>query len=184
MRVERPGRRPGSFRSRRGWLGLPLLAGVVGLVLLRSMMNLALLETSLALGAERQKLGAAERGLDRERVEVERLVALASLEPRARERGLIRPPAESVVLLAAGESTPFPAARPLGVPGAGALGRWFERASRAARVTSAVASETPPVAADPKSRAAEAAGGRKREPGLCKDCDICRALAQGRRVDH
>jgi hypothetical protein len=164
---------------------LPLLAGVVGLVLLRSMMNLALLETSLALGAERQKLGAAERDLDREKVQVERLVALASLEPRARERGLIRPPAESVVLLAAGESTRFPAARPLGVPGAGALGRWFERASRAARVTSAVASETPPVAADSDRQAvAKVKVAQRQALGLCPDCDICHALAQGQRVDH
>ncbi|HWN81782.1 MAG TPA: hypothetical protein VNM87_06785 [Candidatus Udaeobacter sp.] len=182
MRVERPGHRPGSFRVRRGWLGLPLVALVVGLVLLRSMLNLALLETSLELNTQRKALGVADRALDRERMQVERMVALASLEPRAREHGLVRPPAESVVLLAAPESTPFPRARPLGVPGAGALGRWFERAARAARVPSAVASETPP-AAEP---AAPARNGHA-VPGavtLCGRCDICKALAQGKRVDH
>ena len=183
MRVERPGRRPGSFRVRRGWLGLPLVALVVGLVLLRSMLNLALLETSLALNTQRRALGVAERALDRERMQVERLVALASLEPRARETGLVRPPAESVVLLAAPESTPFPRARPLGVPGAGALGRWFERASRAARVPSAVASETPPSPESPSSPAAGATAPH-RELTLCGRCDICRALAQGKSVDH
>jgi hypothetical protein len=165
---------------------LPLLAGVVGLVLGRSMLNLALLETSLALGAERQLLGAAERDLDRERIQVEKQIALASLEPRAREQGLVRPPAESVVLLAAGASTPFPAARPLGVPGAGALGRWFERASRAARVPSAVASETPPSSLAPDRGGASAPAARERPaaPDLCAGCDICTALATGKRVDH
>jgi hypothetical protein len=182
MRVERPGRRPGSFR-RRGWLGLPVLALVVGLVLLHSMLNLALLETTLALSAERLQLAAAERRLDRERVHVEQLVTLASLEPRARERGLVRPPAESVVLLAARESTPFPAARPLGVPGAGALGRWFERASHAARVSSAQAAESVPSASATTAGAATPRDPRA-ELHLCDRCEICRALAQGKRVDH
>ena len=186
MRFERPGRRPGSFRMRRGWLGLKLLALVVGLVLLRSTLNLGLLESSLALGAEREKLHAAERRFDRERIAVERLTALAAIEPRARAAGLVRPPAEAVVLLAAMDPTTFPGARPLGVPGAGALGRWFERAARAARVSSAVASEsgTHEIAGSEVGESAPS-GAHVRPAALVPDrCEICQRLAAGEEVSH
>jgi hypothetical protein len=166
---------------RRGLLGLRLLALVVGLTLLRSTLNLCLLESSLALGAEREKLHAAERRFDRERIAVERLTALAAIEPRARAAGLVRPPSEAVMLLAATNPTTFPGARPLGVPGAGALGRWFERAAQAARVSSAVASE-PGMHETP---AAETAGHAAAPRALIPDrCEICQKLALGEEVSH
>lgn len=181
MRFERPGHRPGSFRMRRGLLGLKLLALVVGLTLLRSTLNLCLLESSLALGAEREKLHAAERRFDRERIAVERLTALAAIEPRARAAGLVRPPSEAVMLLAATNPTTFPGARPLGVPGAGALGRWFERAAQAARVSSAVASE-PGMHETPD---AETGGHAAAPRALVPDrCEICQKLALGEEVSH
>ena len=200
-RFRRPGRRPGSRRSGREALVLLVLGSGIGLMFLRSYANLSILQASQTVAKRERMVAALEREIDWERVEVERLSAPARIEPRARESGLERPPATSVMLLTARESPPFPGARPLGVPGAGALGRLFRRAATAATVPTASAAleeaagrrfrGSPPPPPPPRSKQAAAAqkegltAGEHGGPGeRGSRCQICRALAAGQSVGH
>jgi hypothetical protein len=104
-----------------------------------------------------------------------------------------------VMLLAAHAPQDFPAARPLGVPGAGVLGRWLEQAAQAARVPPAVAApeesqrgegrergraRSPSAAADARSLLDSACqvAGEHGERGT--RCEACRALAAGQTIPH
>jgi hypothetical protein len=180
-----------------------LVLGGLGLGFLRSHVNLSILGDSQKLAESRRTVAASERDVDRVRMSVERLAAIDRIEPEARRSGFERPPAEAVMLLSARASEPpIPEARPLGVPGAGALGRWLERAAKAARVPAAAAEpgeggrrlgrfsrrdragERDP-APDRASLVAAARGFHAGEHGeRGSRCDHCRALAAGQTSGH
>jgi hypothetical protein len=157
-----------------------------GLVVLRGVTGVTLIDAVQTVEEEKRLLQAIEREVDRERVEVEQLIALARLEPRARANGLDRAAADAVVLLASGEPAGRPEARPLGAPGAGARGSWFDRVWSGARVAAAVAAEKGRVSEEPA--AATRAGATPAVPaGVAPHidrCDICQARAAGKHVGH
>ena len=184
-RYQRPGRRPG-FNARRQDV-VPVLAAVVvcGLVVLRWVTGVTLIDAAQTVEEEKRLLEAIEREVDRERVEVEQAIALARLEPRARAAGLARVAVDAVNLLASSEPARVPDARPLGAPGAGARGSWFERVWSGARVTAAAAAEKERGEAE-AAAASQAASGPAARAGSaahaavdhCVDrCSVCQARA-------
>lgn len=186
-RYQRPGRRPG-FKSWRQDV-VPVLAAVVvcGLVVLRWVTGVTLLDAAQTVEEEKRLLQAIEREVDRERVEVEQAIALARLEPRARAGGLDRIAVDAVTLLASGEPSRVPDARPLGAPGAGARGSWFERVWSGARVAAADAAEKE-RGGDDAAAGRDAAGsvvpaGPAAPPGIDR-CSICQARAAKHEVSH
>jgi hypothetical protein len=203
-KAKRPGRRPGRVMPERAAAALLLLGSGLGLSFLRSHVNLSILEASQKLAECRRTVASSEREVDRTRVSVERLAAIDHIEPKARKTGFGRPPAEAVMLLAARASAPFPEARPLGLPGAGALGRWLEQAAKSARVPAAAAAldetgrgagrplrgasagERDPRRADQASSLVAAACGLEsgEHGGRGSRCELCRALAAGQSIEH
>jgi len=200
--ARRPGRRPGSVTPERGAIVLLVLGGL-GLSFLRSHVNLSILGDSQNLAESRRAVASSEREVDRVRVSVERLAAIDRIEPQARRTGFERPLAEAVMLLAARASEPIPEARPLGVPGAGALGRLLERAARAARVPAAAAAPDEagrrPGRLSRGDREGDRGGSRSggaslvaaacgveagEHGGRGSRCEHCRALAAGQTVGH
>lgn len=183
-RYQRPGRRPG-FRSRRHDV-LPVLAFVFvsGLVVMRGVTGVSLLDAAQAVEKERRLLMIIEREVDRERVEVEQAIALARIEPRARDAGLDRVDVDAVLLLASREPARVPEARPLGAPGAGARGSWFQRFWVGARVSAAAAAVEERGDAGTESGVQPAPRGAARHEASAARCDVCRARAAGRNVSH
>ncbi len=185
-RYQRPGRRPG-FKSGRQDV-VPVLAAVVvgGLVVLRGVTGVTLIDAAQTVEDEKRILLAIEREVDRERVEVEQAIALARLEPRARTNGLDRVAVDAVALLASGEPERVPEARPLGAPGAGARGSWFDRVWSGARVAAATAAEKGHAgdeAAGPAADGLAAPATPAVRPSIDR-CDICAARAAGKHVGH
>jgi hypothetical protein len=175
---------------------LVLVVGI-GLAFLRSYASLSLLEASETLTKQRQSLEAIERELSWDRVEVQRLTTLARIEPRARKFGLVRPEPQAVILLTTRESLPPPGARPLGGLGSGALGRWFERAAKAATIAQAAAAGSEPVTSGDGSPGMSSRIGAAANPAAGWDrldageqgrrergCEACRDLAALRSKGH
>ena len=187
-RYQRPGRRPG-FNARRQDV-VPVLAAVVvcGLVVLRWVTGVTLIDAAQTVEEEKRLLEAIEREVDRERVEVEQAIALARLEPRARAAGLARVAVDAVNLLASSEPARVPDARPLGAPGAGARGSWFERVWSGARVAAADAAEKERGGDDAAAAGRGAAGpvapaGPATPPEIDR-CSICQARTAKHHVSH
>ncbi len=194
----RPGRRPGGLTPERGLILILVLGSGLGLSFLRSQLNLSILAASRTLAENRRAEAGTERDVDAMRVVVERLGAIDRIEPEGRRAGLERPPAEAVMLLAARAPRSFPGARPLGVPGAGVLGRWFERAVGAARVPTASASSEDGGGTAKRRRgdgqesatdqgtllvhSACRVAGEHGERG--SRCEACRTLAAGESIAH
>jgi hypothetical protein len=164
----------------------PVLAFVFvsGLVVMRWVTGVSLLDAAQTVEEERRLLVTIEREVDRERVEVEQAIALARIEPRARDDGLGRVDVDAVMLLASREPARVPEARPLGVPGAGARGSWFQRVWGGARVAAAAAAveERGEAGTEPGAKAAPR-GPARHETNVAR-CDVCRARAAGRNASH
>ncbi len=191
---QRPGRRPG-FRSwRRDACVVLVFIVAVGVVVMRLVTGVSLLDAAQVVAEERHFVGVLEREVDRERVGVEQMIALARIEPRARECGLVRIEADAVMLLTASALPQGPRARPLGAPSVGARGSWFQRAWDLARVSPAVAAveQNRNVKAGPGVSPSPLAAGAASAPpddgtddgGSAAACDVCRARAAGRSVSH
>jgi hypothetical protein len=165
-----------------------LLGIGIGLIYLRSSLNLSIYEASAALEERRQAVERLEGQVDGVAVEIDQLIDLPRLGPRAERLGLVPPTPEAVCLLPVSTALAFRGARPL--PGAGALGRLVRRAVDLAGARRATAAPEPPD--DPGRHSAAPSTRASHHPGPDHDpaalhltctpvqgCEHCQASASG-----